>query len=233
MQIATVPMRPSSSPIGGEHEVGRRVRGSSAGSRARGRCPGSRRCRTRTATARAGSRWSAATDHGSTQLCTRSWTWENSWYAMAAPDDEHAERRDEVRRALGRDVEHRREHREEQQRRPEVLLAHHHEDRHAPREQQRAEVLRVGDHQAPDATAPGREQLALVDEVRGEEDDEQHLRGLARLEVHRPGAHPEARAVDLAPDSREQRQQQRDHADAAGTCTGSARGCEPGARASG
>ena len=50
--------------------------------------------------------------------------------------------------ALGRDVEHRGEHREEQQRRPEVLLADHHEDREAPREQQRPEVLRVGERAA-------------------------------------------------------------------------------------
>ena len=42
--------------------------------------------------------------------------------------------------ASGRDVEHRREHAEEQQRRAEVLLVHEHEQRDAPREQQRSEV---------------------------------------------------------------------------------------------
>ena len=37
---------------------------------------------------------------------------------------------------------------------------------------------------------PRAEQLALVDEVRGEEDDEQHLGRLAGLEVQRADAAP-------------------------------------------
>ena len=43
--------------------------------------------------------------------------------------------------------------------------------------------------------------------------DEQHLRGLAGLEVERPDADPEARAVDRLADAGEQREQQRDDAE--------------------
>ena len=60
-------------------------------------------------------------------------------------------------------------------------------------------MLRVGEHHPPDAARPAGEELALVDEVRGEEDHEQDLGRLARLEVERPDADPEARAVDLLP----------------------------------
>ena len=93
-------------------------------------------------------------------------------------------------------------------------------------------MLRVGERAAGRCGGvPAREQLALVDEVRGEEHHEQHLGGLAGLEVQRADAHPEARAVDLLADAGEQRQQQRDDAERAGTCTCSARACGCGARA--
>src|SRR3954454_18501226 len=62
----------------------------------------------------------------------------------------------------------------------------------------------------PDADATLREELALVDEIRGEERDEQDLRDLARLERDGPDRHPEPATVDRAPDSWRQRQQQRD-----------------------
>ena len=60
---------------------------------------------------------------------------------------------------------------------------------------------------------PGGEQLALVDEVRGEEDDQQHLGRFAGLEVHRTDAHPEPGPVDLLPEPGERRQQQRGDAE--------------------
>ena len=59
----------------------------------------------------------------------------------------------------------------------------------APREQQRAEVAERGRNSARCDAARG-EQLALVDEVRGEEDDEQHLGDLAGLEVERADRRP-------------------------------------------
>ena len=132
---------------------------------------------------------------------------------------------DEVRGAVGRDVEHRHEHGEEQQRRAEVLLRTMHEDRDAPGEQQRAEVLRVGQVQPADAAAARREQLALLDQVGGEEHDQQHLRRLAGLEVERAERDPQAGAVDLTADAGNAAAGAARRRRGAGTCSGSARGC--------
>ena len=82
-----------------------------------------------------------------------------------------------------------------------------------PRQQQRAEVLRVGQVHPPDPPAARREQLALLDEVRGEEHDEQHLRRLAGLHGERAEPDPEPGAVELDADARRERQQQRDDAE--------------------
>ena len=54
----------------------------------------------------------------------------------------------------------------------------------------------AGRNMRPMRHAARGEQLAVVDEVRGEEDDEQHLGDLAGLEVERADAHPQPRAVD-------------------------------------
>ena len=145
MQTATVPSSPSSSPIA-ENTKSVDALGIFCGLPEPE--PGAReaaRCRARTATARAGSPWSARPTTGRSTSSTRSCTWPKSWYATTAPATNRPNATMRYDAALGRDVEHRREHGEEQQRRAEVLLAHHHEDREAPREQQRPEVLRVGE----------------------------------------------------------------------------------------
>ena len=135
-------------------------------------------------------------------------------------------------RPLGGDVEHRGEHREEQQRRAEVLLAAPSPGSRSPtRAAAGPRCFGSGSAQPADVARARREQLALVDEVRGEEHHQQHLGGLARLEVERAEAHPEAGAVDLLADAGEQRQQQRARRRGAGTCTCSARACGCGARA--
>ena len=123
--------------------------------------------------------------------------------------DEHDEAEDQVRAALRRDVEHRREHREEEQRRPEVALAHHDQDRDAPRQYEWPEVLERGKRDAGDAVHAAPEQLAFVDEVRGEEHHEQHLGRLAGLEVQRSDPDPEPRAVDGLADARREREHER------------------------
>ncbi len=74
-------------------------------------------------------------------------------------------------------------------------------------------MLRIGDPEAADASRAGGEELALVDEVRREEHDEQYLRCFPGLEVHRPDPHPEPRSVDLRTDPWERRQQQRGDAE--------------------
>ena len=68
----------------------------------------------------------------------------------------------------------------------------------------------TGRTQRPTRTRPCGEQLALVDEVRGEERDEQHLRDLARLEVQRADARPRAAPpLIVRPMHGRERQQQR------------------------
>ena len=122
--------------------------GSSAGCRARARCPRSRRCRTRNIDCTI---WKPLSCGDRPRVDPRV---DAVLHVAERAGTRRTRRRRTARapttrydRALGRDVEHRREHREEQQRRAEVLLAHHHEDRDAPREEQRSEVLRVGQRQ--------------------------------------------------------------------------------------
>ena len=90
------------------------------------------------------------------------------------------------RRAAGGDVEHREEDPELEERAAEVVRLHEHEHRGAPDQEQRPEVL----------DPPLRQHLPLVAQVAGEEDDQEDLRQLARLELERADLHPEAGAVD-------------------------------------
>ena len=122
----------------------------------------------------------------------------------AAGDEEPEPDRDE-REARGRDVEHREEDPEVEERRAEVVRGDEDEHRRAPDQEQRAEVLQP----------PLREHLALLAQVGGEEDDQQDLRELARLELERADVHPEPRAVDGRAEPGQARQEeQHDRADA-------------------
>ena len=78
----------------------------------------------------------------------------------------------------------------------------------------------------PTRTAALREQLALVDEIGGEERDEQQLRDLARFEgERRRHATHKPRAVDRATDAREHRHEQEPDPEQQQRCSGSARRC--------
>jgi hypothetical protein len=68
-------------------------------------------------------------------------------------------------------------------------------------------VLRRGQ---PPASRPVREHLPVVAQVAREEDDEEHLRELARLEDEGADVHPERRAVDRPPDEGQGRQDEED-----------------------
>ena len=124
--------------------------------------------------------------------------------------DEHPRAGDEERGAFGRDVEHDREHGEEQERRAQVLLADHHDEREAPRQDERPEMPGGRDAQPRDAAAAGREYLAFVDEVSGQEDDEKDLRQFAGLEVDRAEPNPQAGAIDLTAEPGRKGKQQRE-----------------------
>ena len=102
---------------------------------------------------------------------------------------------------------------EEQQRRPEVALGDQDDEGEPPRQQDGAEMLEVGDHGGTDSVRGDRQQLALLDQVRGEEDAERHLGELAGLEADAAEPHPQPGPVDVASDDREQRHQQQADAD--------------------
>jgi hypothetical protein len=102
----------------------------------------------------------------------------------AAHEERQPDRREQD--PAGRDVEHRQEDPEVEERRAEVVRLDEDEHRAAPDHEQRPEVLQpsLGEH------------LALLAEIAREEDDQSDLRQLARLELKRPEVHPQARAVD-------------------------------------
>src|SRR5581483_11451778 len=83
------------------------------------------------------------------------------------------------------DVQHREEDPVVEERGPQVVRRDEDEHAAAPDEEQRPDVLQPS----------LREHLALLAQVRGEEDDQEDLRELARLELRRADAHPQARAV--------------------------------------
>ena len=97
-------------------------------------------------------------------------------------------------------VEHGQEDPEVEERAAEVVRLDDDEHRRAEEEEQRPEVLepRLRQH------------LALLAEVGGEEDDEEHLRELAGLEAERADVDPEPRAVHRPADHRQRRQREQD-----------------------
>ena len=100
--------------------------------------------------------------------------------------EEQARAEADVEQPAGRDVDHRQEDPEVEERAAEVVRLDEDEHRAAPDQQQRPEVLQSSLCQ----------HLALLAQVPGEEHDQEHLRELARLELERADMHPEASAVD-------------------------------------
>ena len=82
-----------------------------------------------------------------------------------------------------------------------------------PRQEDGAEVLEVRDDHASDAARPDRQQLAFLHQVRRQEDAERDLGELTGLEADATDAHPQAGAVDVAADDRQERHQQQTDAD--------------------
>jgi hypothetical protein len=129
--------------------------------------------------------------------------------------DEQDEPDHQVRDAPGRDPDHHHEDPEVQERGAEVSL--HEQDREGcpPGQEHRSQVL--GGRQPERAEAGGRDpqQLTLLVQVRGQEDDDQDLADLGRLEAQRPDLHPQAGAVDRLPDPGDHRQQEEDQTEQA------------------
>ena len=98
----------------------------------------------------------------------------------AGGEDQDAD--EDVGEAAGGDVEQRQERAEEHQRAAEVADEDDHQHRDAPDDEHRAEVLERRDREPEEAPRRDREQLALLGQVAGEEDDDAELRDLRRLE---------------------------------------------------
>ncbi|GMA90706.1 hypothetical protein GCM10025869_12350 [Homoserinibacter gongjuensis] len=115
--------------------------------------------------------------------------------------------------AAGGHVEHHEEEAEVEQRGSEVALDHDDAHREDPDHQDRAEVTRSRQTQSEEGAAHERERVARGDEVAGEEDREQDLRELTRLEREDADLHPDIRVGTRLADHRNDRQQQQHDAD--------------------
>ena len=124
------------------------------------------------------------------------------------PDAEHEQPGEDVGEAARGDVEQRQEGAEEHQRAAEVAGGDEHQHRRAPDDEQRPEVLQRRDREAEEPARGDREQLALLRQVAGEEDDDADLRQLGRLEVDRAEVDRRGRPRSPARRFREPRRQQ-------------------------
>lgn len=80
----------------------------------------------------------------------------------------------------------------------------------------RTERAEIRDQPVTDPTRRDGEELALVDEIGREEDDQQQLRDLDRLELERGEVDPQPRPVDVLTDARKKRRDQQEERHAEG-----------------
>ena len=124
------------------------------------------------------------------------------------PHQEQREPEDRVRRPPAGEVDHRQEDAEEQQRRAEVVEHHDEPETRGEEEEHRAERGHGRRGHAPDAAGRHRQQLALVAQVRRQEDHDQDLRHLAELDrLAAPDLDPEPGAVDAGGEDHGDQQQ--------------------------
>ena len=107
----------------------------------------------------------------------------------------------------GGDVEHREEDAEEQQRRAEVPLDDDDHEGDRPHRDHRREVRDGRQAQRADPRVLLDEQGAVLRQVAGQEDDQDHLEQLGRLAAERPELDGQALAVDLGAEHEGQQQQ--------------------------
>ena len=107
--------------------------------------------------------------------------------------DEEREPDGDEERPPRRDVEHREEDPEVEERASEVVRHEDDEHRRAPDREQRPDVLQL----------PAGERLALLAQVAGEEQDQEDLRELSRLELDHAEIDPQPRAVHRLSEPRE------------------------------
>ena len=153
----------------------------SSAARRRGRPRAARRARRRTAPGSPGSPAPCGSRNGSSQLSTRVWTWPNRLYRTDDPAMNRTRPPIDVARAPGRHVQHREEHREEQQRRAEIALHDDDHERDRPHRDHRGEVRERRQPHRPDAGALVDEERTVLGQVAGQEHDEDDLQELRRL----------------------------------------------------
>src|SRR5207249_9591619 len=122
-----------------------------------------------------------------------------------AAEDQEPESDDRVEGLPRREKKHCEKDPEEQHRRTHVLFEDHHEHRDAPHGDDGYEIRNRRHREGHEAALGMRQDLAIFLEVRGEEDHEEDLHGFPRLDAPGPDLDPDPRAVDLAPDHREER----------------------------
>ena len=101
---------------------------------------------------------------------------------------------------------------EQQDRGAQVLLKDQDADARAPHDEQRAQVSGARQAHPQDLAARQGQVVPVGHEVGGEEDRQQHLGQLGRLEAHRADPDPDAGAVDALADPRDEGQDEEDQA---------------------
>ena len=119
-------------------------------------------------------------------------------------DSEGDDAKGQVPGPTGGDPEHADEQGEEQGGEPDVVLQAHHPDGEDPCGRDGHERARVERQPAAHLGRWSAEQLPLLDEVGGEEDAQQDLGQLHRLELDRTEMDPQPSTVDILPDAGQQ-----------------------------
>ncbi len=129
--------------------------------------------------------------------------------------EEQQPTKDDPRPPLRRDIQHRDEQAEEQQRRPQVAFEHQDGEGDQPGDHQRPEILQSGKLDTEKLRSDYCERISLRDEITGEEDGQQNLRGFCGLEGQITDTDPQRRAVDGGADRRDQGENQQHQTDEA------------------
>ena len=176
-----------------------------AGAEARPRA--ARRGRTRGAPGRPGSRRRAGRRTGRARCRPASGRGRTASAISGAAEEEQDEPDDDQADPAGRDVEHRQEDAEEQQRGAEVALDDDDPEGDRPHRDHRGEVRQRRQAERPEARVLLDEQRPVLRQVAGQEDDQDHLEQLGRLAAERPELEGQALAVDLGAEHERQQQQ--------------------------
>ena len=132
-------------------------------------------------------------------MSTRSPTCADGGREEPGADEEHRQPDDHERDPVRRRVDQREKGAEEHQRAAEVADEDEHHHRGAPDDEHRPEVLERRKRDPGEPLGADDEDLPVLAQVAGQEDDDRELAELGRLERERTDLHAEVGAVDLGP----------------------------------